>query len=160
MTDHGPSTAGILASLAFVALGIVAGIANARQVDRVRRTFAEGLAAEAVVLATYKTESTSGVGDNRSTTTTHHTILAFRTLDGREFRLDERNGRRRAVGDRIEVRYLPERPDRAVAVDRGPGEDIAGWVLCILLIAGGLVGLAISLSPNSIDVPNPRTWIH
>ncbi|MFF0297715.1 DUF3592 domain-containing protein [Kitasatospora sp. NPDC004615] len=158
MTDYGPTVAGIVFSLFVVATGVAAGIGTAWQADRARRTLAEGLLAEAVVLVVFTSESAGGVGENRSTTTTRHTILGFRTPDGSEVRVDERDGHRRAVGDRVAVRYLPERPDRAVAVDRSAVQDTFGIVMSILLTVGGIIGLVITLAHMPSDPPTPGVW--
>ncbi|MFG2692264.1 DUF3592 domain-containing protein [Kitasatospora sp. NPDC048407] len=116
-----------------------------------------GVPAEAFVLVIYKERRSVGT----STSVTRHSILAFRTPDGREYRIDEQNGLRRAVGDRVGVRYLPERPDRAVTVDHGTLEDTICVAVGALLILGGLVGVIITLGhlPPRPPIVIPQ-WRH
>jgi hypothetical protein len=77
--------------------------------------------AEAVCVETFVTQSRDEDG---GTSTTRHMILAFRTRDGADIRLDRTWGAH-VVGDVVHVRYLPEHPELAVVAAPGPaGESI------------------------------------
>jgi len=94
----------------------------------VRETFGEGLPAEGRVLDTYVLPGDQGRAG------LEHAIVGFRAADGREYRLDTDADRRRPLGARVQLRYLPARPERALLVEAGQGT--ARTVLTLLLLAG------------------------
>lgn len=164
MQDNGES----MATLAFAAGAVLIGSIGAllavlaiRIHRRTVRTLAEGLVAEATVLDTYVTQHRSGTGESRRVTSRRHAVLAFRTHDGRDVRVDEINGGLRVTGDRVAVRYLPERPDRAIAADQGPGTagTVIAVVFCTLFFAAGLTAAIIALTSSApTPPPEPTGW--
>ncbi|MFF4383193.1 DUF3592 domain-containing protein [Kitasatospora sp. NPDC001547] len=128
-----------------VGLGVVKPVLGIRRARLDLRTLAEGLSAEARCLETYTTQERDP--SSRRTRTERHVILGFRTRDGAEVRLEDTSGAPRVVGDRVTVRYLPDRPHRAVVVDRaraGIAARIAGDVLIGLLVVACGTVFAIS----------------
>src|SRR3954447_19880238 len=112
---------------------VIAAVFGARTVTRsalALQTLRAGLLAEGQVLDTYLVPGDQGRPGVR------HAIVAFHTPDRREFRIV---GRARAVGDRVPVRYRPERPDHAVLGDvPRSGVGLAVLVTCsiTLLLTG------------------------
>ncbi|MFJ6384372.1 DUF3592 domain-containing protein [Kitasatospora sp. NPDC092039] len=128
-----------------VGLGVVKPVLGVRRARLDLRTPAEGLSAEARCLETYTTQERDP--SSRRTRTERHVILGFRTRDGAEVRLEDTSGARRVVGDHATVRYLPDRPHRAVVVDRGRAgiaTRIAGDVLIGLIVVAWGTVFAIS----------------
>ncbi|WP_158835622.1 DUF3592 domain-containing protein [Streptomyces sp. NRRL S-350] len=111
------------------------------------RTLARGLTAWAECLETYVAVETRGAGTERRTFTERHVILGFRTPDGLDVRFRDRSGVPRVVGDRVRVRYLPERPQGTVTpADRHPSGLTPGLVagaVCALVVVG--VGVACAV---------------
>ncbi|MFD7479029.1 DUF3592 domain-containing protein [Streptomyces sp. NPDC059837] len=100
---------------------------------------ARGLMTEAVCVETFVTEEWDF--DSNMTKTTRHMILAFRTRDGAEIRLDRTIGAH-VVGDVVPVRYLPEHPERAAVATRGAGVESVGYGCGVAL---GLVFACLGL---------------
>lgn len=103
----------------------------------VRKTFNEGLPAEGRVLDAYVLAGDQGRAGPQ------HAIVGFRAAGGREYRLDLDTGRRRPLGARVRLRYLPSRPERAVLVDAGPGTVRTVLTLLILVVLG-LLGVLLT----------------
>ncbi|MER7585335.1 DUF3592 domain-containing protein [Kitasatospora sp. NPDC097691] len=129
-------------SVVWSVVGVVGSVAGAAALVgvalRVRlraRTLAQGLTARARCLETYLTVETRGTGSERRTSTERHVIMGFRTADGRDVRFRDGSGAPRVVGDQVPVRYLPERPRRAVIADGHPSGITAP------LVVGAVVGL-------------------
>ncbi|MBT2542889.1 DUF3592 domain-containing protein [Streptomyces sp. ISL-44] len=100
------------------------------------KTFNEGLPAEGRVLDAYVLPGDQGRAGLQ------HVIVGFRAADGREYRLDIDTDRRRPLGARMRLRYLPSSPERAVLVEAGRGT--VRTVLTLLLLVGlGLVGVLL-----------------
>jgi hypothetical protein len=121
-----------LVGLFFAGIGIAGMIGAGHMVWLRRRTLAQGLSAEAVCLETYLKQERSEDGPTR---TTRHAILGFRTHDGRDIRIDRTSGFTGTVGDFVPVRYLPERPDRAIAVGPGSSSGVVGAVIGMVFLA-------------------------
>ncbi|MEU8921960.1 DUF3592 domain-containing protein [Kitasatospora sp. NPDC048545] len=100
------------------------------------RTLAQGLTAQARCLDTYVTVETRGTGTDRHTSSDRHVIIGFTTPDGQDVRFRDTSGVPRVRGDRVPMRYLPERPRQAVIADQHPSGVTAP------LVAGAVVGLA------------------
>ncbi|MBM9508904.1 DUF3592 domain-containing protein [Actinacidiphila acididurans] len=122
----------VIGGAVLVAASAALGTAVVRGIRRQRRTLARGLTAEARCLETYVTHD----GDHSSST--RHVILGFRTQDGSEIRIEDTSRVPRVVGDVAQVRYLPDRPHRAIVIGSSP--MIFGWTLltifCLLLACG------------------------
>ncbi|MFE9427568.1 DUF3592 domain-containing protein [Kitasatospora sp. NPDC006697] len=133
-----------LVGLLFGGLGI-AGLAGCvlRMAQRAR-TLSAGLTARATCLQTYLTQSREG--EEYRTATIRHAVFGFRTADGREVRLERTHEFAGAVGDEVPVRYLPQRPDRAVLLGGG-GSGFTGLVIGMFFLAvitaGGLFFAAV-----------------
>jgi hypothetical protein len=70
-----------------------------------------------------------------------HVIVGFFAADGREYRIDDSSGRPRVRGDFVPVRYLPARPQDAVAADAGQGSSVGVVLMLAFLAVFALVGL-------------------
>ncbi|MFJ9457770.1 DUF3592 domain-containing protein [Kitasatospora sp. NPDC101447] len=148
-------------------VGSAAGVAAlAAVVLRVRlraRILAQGLTAQARCLETFLTTETWGTGSERHTSTERHVIMGFRTADGRDVRFRDRPGALRVVGDRVPVRYLPERPQRVVTTDRHPSGVtaplVAGAVAGLVVVAVGVLCAVAGLRGvhGEADAPAPLT---
>ncbi len=125
---------GILAVLVSVALAV-------RTCSRwllVGETLDEGLLAEGRVLDTYVLPGDQGRAGLQ------HAIVGFHAADGRAYRLDTDADRRRPLGARVQLRYLPSSPERAVLVEAGRGT--VRMVLTLLFLTGlGLIGVILAL---------------
>ncbi|MBC3839175.1 DUF3592 domain-containing protein [Streptacidiphilus sp. 4-A2] len=93
----------------------------------VAETFDEGLWVEGRVLDAYVLPGDQGRAGLQ------HAIVGFRAADGREYRLDTDADRRRALGTRVQLRYLPSSPEQAVLVEAGRGT--ARMILTLLFLA-------------------------
>ncbi len=120
----------------FAVAGVGMAVALVRRLAGRRRALAHGLPAEARCLETYTTRNGDGPSHR-------HTILGFRTQDGREVRIDDTTSRTVVVGDVVTVRYLPERPERAAVVGSGGAGTWVGAfsaiAFCAVFTAMGLV---------------------
>ncbi|MFE1320664.1 DUF3592 domain-containing protein [Kitasatospora phosalacinea] len=103
------------AGLLLAALGAAVAVQRLRQDARLRRLRADGLTAEAEVLETYT--STHRHAETRQVHTDRRAVLGFRTADQLPVRVEDDGDTPRAVGDRVEVRYLPGRPEDALPAD-------------------------------------------
>ena len=108
--------------------------AVSRQV-RTRRTLSAGLPADGQVLHIYTVPGDQGRDG------VQHSVVAFRTVDGRRFLINDESGLPRVVGDRVPVRYLPERPQSAVLVDLP--RNVLGAVL-LGVCATGFVAVCLA----------------
>ncbi|MEU3494580.1 DUF3592 domain-containing protein [Kitasatospora cineracea] len=114
-TDAAAGTAIGAAGLLLAALGTALAVQRLRHDARLRRLRAHGLTAEAEVLETYT--STHRHTETRQVHTDRRAVLGFRTADHLPVRVEDDGDTPRAVGDRIEVRYLPGRPEDALPAD-------------------------------------------
>ncbi|WP_328923534.1 DUF3592 domain-containing protein [Streptomyces sp. NBC_00190] len=90
---------------------LVVGLRAVARKVRTHRALSTGLLAEGRVLQTYVVPGDQGRAGVR------RAAVVFRSADGREFLLDDRSGRPRAVNDRVLVRYPQARPQHAVLDD-------------------------------------------
>ncbi|MFD9564437.1 DUF3592 domain-containing protein [Streptomyces sp. NPDC059994] len=131
--------------LLFAAFGIGMLVVGARKSSEYKRVFREGHMAEARCLETYVVHHHSSNGPSSSQ---RRLIVAFRSGDGRDVRAEVVARHPYVAGDVVPVRYLPERPDRAVAAEATPG---VGVVTClfsgvmVILTCMGLFFAAIGL---------------
>jgi len=141
-----PGSAGLLVVSAAVALAV-------RTCSRwllIGETFDEGLPVEGRVLATYVLPGDQGRAGLQ------HAIVGFRAADGRAYRLDTEADLRRPMGARVQLRYLPANPVRAVLVEAGRGT--LRTVLTLLFLAGlGLGGPRLTLLCLLCGEWNPAT---
>lgn len=130
MIEHG--VVFVIVGVVLVAASAALGTAVVRGIRLQRRILAHGLTAEARCLETYVTH------DADRTSSTRHVILGFRTQDGADIRIEDTSRVPRVVGDITRVRYLPDRPHRAITAGSSP--MIFGWTLLtvfsLLLLCG------------------------
>ncbi|GGP91756.1 DUF3592 domain-containing protein [Streptomyces melanogenes] len=123
--------------LLFAAFGIGMLVLGARKSSEYKRLFREGQVAEARCLETYIVHRHS---PDAPTSSQRRLIVAFRTVDGRDARAEVVSRHPYVAGDVVPVRYLPERPDRAVAAEATPGLGVFsclfGGVMVILTCVG------------------------
>ena len=111
-----------------------------------QQALTRGLAAEARCLDTYVSRDADGAGHRK-------VILGFTAADGRAVRLTVGAPRTMVTGDLVQVRYLPDRPERAAVVGSGGSASLfgtaVGVVACLLFTFGGLffgvVGFGLGL---------------
>jgi hypothetical protein len=104
----------------------------------IAETFDEGLPIEGTVVDTYVLPGDQGRAGLQ------HAIVGFRAADGRAYRLDAEADRRRPMGARVQLRYLPSNPERAVLVEAGRGT--VRMVLPLLFLAGvGMGGVFLTV---------------
>ncbi|MFI5757162.1 DUF3592 domain-containing protein [Streptomyces sp. NPDC051569] len=131
-----------LIGLLFACVGAGLGITLLCRMRWRGRALTHGLAAQARVLDTYVTHSSRIGPDQPGDTSTRHVILGFRTQDGRDIRIEDTSGLPRVIGDLVQVRYLPERPERAAVAGTssvGAGVGLAlGLAFCVVFTCGGL----------------------
>ncbi|WP_406197213.1 DUF3592 domain-containing protein [Kitasatospora sp. NBC_01560] len=169
MSDSG-NVVGILFGIVgsvFAALGPAMAVAAVHRARLRARTLANGLVAQAVCLETYVTEERVGTDlSDRRTRSVRHVILGFRTFDGRDVRFRDTSGAPRVVGDHVPVRYLPDRPHRAVTADRGTSGAVAGAVVAtvfglVFAVTGlffAFLGFGIATGGDGIaPAPDGRT---
>jgi hypothetical protein len=162
-----------IVGLLFACAGVAFGLTLARRARWRGRALAHGLTAEARCLETYvaRDHSMASAGGYGTSSATRHVILGFRTREGRDIRIEDTSGVPRAVGDFVEVRYLPEHPERATVAGATPAGVSLGLAVglafcaaftCIgLLFAAtgfgiGYFGLSTS-SGSSSGFPDPGT---
>jgi hypothetical protein len=153
-----------IVGLVFAGIGMALGIALVRRTLSRNRALAHGLTAEAQCLDVYVTRRVDGPGNR-------HAILGFRTVDGQDIRIEDNSGRPRVVGDFVQVRYLPHRPqDATVTGGSAAGSAlglVVGLAVSVMFVGVGLAfalggfgmgwfGLSTSTAP-SIIVPGPTT---
>lgn len=75
------------------------------------------------------------------------TVVWFYAFDGREFRVEDGTGRSRVLGERVPLRYLPDRPEWAFVAGEGPGTGDLAVVLffCAVVTLAGVVCFALGL---------------
>ncbi|MFF7995732.1 DUF3592 domain-containing protein [Kitasatospora xanthocidica] len=124
------------------AAGVAALVGVVLRVRLRARTLTQGMTAQARCLETYLTVATLGTGPEQRISTERHVIMGFRTPDGQDVRFRDRSGTPRVTGDQVRVRYLPERPQRAVIADQHPsgitGRLVAGAVSGLVIVAVGV----------------------
>ncbi|GAA2106133.1 hypothetical protein GCM10009759_44000 [Kitasatospora saccharophila] len=103
------------AGLLLAALGTALAVQRLRHDARLRRLRAHGITAEAEVLETHR--STHRHAETRQVHTDRRAVLGFRTADRLPVRVEDDGDTPRAVGDRVEVRYPPGRPEDALPAD-------------------------------------------
>ncbi|WP_161790192.1 DUF3592 domain-containing protein [Streptacidiphilus carbonis] len=107
---------------------LVIAVRAVMQKVRTHRTLGRGLLTDGQVLHVYLVPGDQGrAGVRRS-------VVAFRTLDGGRFLVNDESGLPRGVGDRVPVRYPVERPQHAVLADVRRG--VVGPVVFGLCAAG------------------------
>ncbi|MCB5169710.1 DUF3592 domain-containing protein [Streptomyces bambusae] len=122
-----------LVGLLFAAVGVTMAVVLVRRLMLRSRTLARGLTAEARCLDTYVTHHRREEGPG--TRSRRHVVLGFRTRDGQDVRVEDLSGVPRVVGDFVQVRYLPEHPQRAVALGPGAPGAAVGAVLGVVFSA-------------------------
>ncbi|OKK16150.1 hypothetical protein AMK16_25950 [Streptomyces sp. CB00455] len=130
----------LLAAFGLLALSVSVALA-VRTCSRwllARRTFNEGLPADATVVDAYVLPGDQGRAGLQ------HAIVGFRAADGREYRLDLDTDRRRPLGARVRLRYLPTSPERAVLLEAGRG-TVRTVLTLLFLVALGLVGVLLTV---------------
>ncbi|WP_033217370.1 DUF3592 domain-containing protein [Kitasatospora phosalacinea] len=133
----GTATGG--AGLLLAALGTALAVQRLRHGARLRRLRADGLTAEAEVLETHV--STHRHAETRQVHTDRRAVLGFRTADHLPVRVEDDGDTPRAVGDRVQVRYLPGRPEGALPADTVDRPRLAA----VLGALGALTGAAALL---------------
>ncbi|MEU2157701.1 DUF3592 domain-containing protein [Streptomyces sp. NPDC019396] len=116
--------------------GVRALVSMVRKGGENRRILREGLLAEAVCLETYMVHRTvDGYGSSE-----RRLILGFQTSDGRDVRAEMASVVLCAVGDRVPVRYLPERPEQVIHAGSRPGLDpnarLKGTMMVVFICLG------------------------
>lgn len=148
---------GVVGALTAVAGVVMALVLLARAQAR-SRALTEGQLAEAVCLDTYVTHSGGPAGPHISI---RHKVLGFRTPDGQEVRVDDTSRTPRVVGDRVLVRYLPDRPHQAAVTDAGPAGVSMGVVIgllaCVLFGAVTAV-MGFGFAATAREFPGPGTF--
>ncbi|MFF3324251.1 DUF3592 domain-containing protein [Streptomyces sp. NPDC002889] len=124
--------------LLFAAFGIVMIVFMVRKASEHRRTLREGLVAEARCLETFVVHHRSAEGGGHSQ---RRLILGFRTSEGRDVRAEIASDVSYVVGDIVPVRYLPERPERAVPAETSPGLGVGSYLAGGVLVLFTCVGL-------------------
>ena len=138
-----------IAVLAFVA-GASAMRRASAQDEGMNEMVERGVSTSAMVV-----ELDSSVSGSGSDSTTYwHPVVEFTTHNGEAVRARTMNGSTPAparVGQRVQVRYLPERPDRVLleGVRRAdPRTETGGW----RVIGCGLIGFAVLLCAMAVLV--------
>ncbi|WP_405787215.1 DUF3592 domain-containing protein [Streptomyces sp. NBC_00029] len=103
----------------------------------VRKTFNEGLAGGGRVLDAYVLPGDQGRAGLQ------HAIVGFRAADGRQYRLDIDTDRRRPLGAKVRLRYLPSSPERAILDEAGRG-TVRTVLTLLFLVVLGLVGVLVT----------------
>ena len=118
-----------------------------------RRVLAHGLPAEARCLETCVSRDAEG-------STRRKVILGFTTEDGRQIRFKVGAPSLMVAGDRVRVRYLPTRPERAVVVGSGGPAALIGTaaavVFCLVFMVGGLFFGLAGLGVGVLGLCTPR----
>ncbi|MFD8481104.1 DUF3592 domain-containing protein [Kitasatospora sp. NPDC059673] len=160
--------AGLMAliGLLIAGLGITGIVLVLRRSRRRNRTRTHGLVAEAAVLETYLTQDR--VADSLTIRTGRHVVLGFRTADGQDIRLKDTTGIPRIAGDRVTVRYLPERPREAIPTDvPGTGQNVGHTIVLVicsfftlfgLVFAATTIGMAVFANQMPTEPPTPGNW--
>ncbi|MFK0151835.1 DUF3592 domain-containing protein [Streptomyces sp. NPDC090493] len=147
--DHSTDWINVVFGLLFASGGAAIVIFYMRLYWFRRTALARGLMAEARCVQTFETEERDSDGDKIRKL---HMILAFRTRDGANVRLERIVSVHATtgvhfVGDVVPVRYLPEHPERATVTAPGAGQESCvmgcGVVIGLLLACAGLFGAAV-----------------
>lgn len=105
-----------------------------------QQALTRGLSAEARCLDTYVTRDADGDSHRK-------VVLGFTAADGRAVRLTVSAPRTAVTGDLVQVRYLPNRPERAAVVGSGGPASLFGTAIgvatCLLFTCGGLFFAAV-----------------
>ncbi|QMU69599.1 DUF3592 domain-containing protein [Streptacidiphilus sp. P02-A3a] len=136
-----------LVGFVFALIGIGLGVALVRGMVLRQQALTRGLSAEARCLDTFVARDADGGRHRR-------VVLGFTAVDGRAIRLTVGAPRTVVIGDLVQVRYLPNRPERAIVVGSGgPGSlfgTVIGVAACLLFTLAGLfvgaVGLGLGLA--------------
>jgi hypothetical protein len=145
----------------FACVGVVMILVMGLRLAERRRTLREGLLAEGRCLETFMVHRSSTDGRSESS---RYQIVGFETADGREVRARMAAGRLSVVGDFVPVRYLPERPERAVPADASPGPAPADGLAVVALVVFTCVGVFFAASgfgaAGSVtpDFPDEPGW--
>ncbi|MFD8197253.1 DUF3592 domain-containing protein [Streptomyces wuyuanensis] len=126
----------VAAGVLFAAMGIGVLISTARKVVERRRILRDGLVAEASCLETFVVHHASqGHGQSQ-----RRLILGFQTPDGRDVRAEAVSDVPHVIGDIVPVRYLAQRPERALpakaASGIGSGPILIGSVMVFITCMG------------------------
>ncbi|MFD8081885.1 DUF3592 domain-containing protein [Kitasatospora sp. NPDC059722] len=135
----------VIVGLVLAGAGLASAIGVAGGANRRARILQDGVPAEGQCLETFVTVERR-VGSDLSDPGRHvrHTIIGFRTADGRDIRIEETSGVPRVVGDHVPVRYLPLEPHVAMAVDRSPaGQAAASGAKVAMGVVFMVVGLFV-----------------
>ncbi|MEW2621199.1 DUF3592 domain-containing protein [Streptomyces sp. NPDC048106] len=147
----GIHTAALVAGLVMIPGGIVLGVSGVFAAVRSRRRWAtKALTAEAVCLETYVHQSSDGPSSRQA-------IVEFQTADGVMHRAHVRAGDL-VTGDRLTIRHLPDRPDRARREGDSDGAACLTFLAVLFaaaLIAGGTIFLLISQQLEPRQDPGP-----
>ncbi|MFD7901781.1 DUF3592 domain-containing protein [Kitasatospora sp. NPDC059747] len=163
MSNDG-NTVWSIAGVAGLAVGVTILAFTVARIRLRARILAHGLVTDATCLDTYVTVGTHGTGEDRRPSGERHVIIGFRPEDGRDVRFRDTSGVPFVKGDRMQVRYLPHRPQRALTADRHPsginGPLAAAAVAGLLVVAFGVVGTGLGLrdAPEDaagVTVPAP-----
>lgn len=127
--------------LLFAALGIGMLTWMVRRASEYRRTLREGLVAEAQCLDTFVVHRRSPDGPGHSQ---RRLILEFRTSEGRDVRAEVASQQPYVAGDIVPVRYLPQRPERAVPAGASPGLGVASCLAVGVLVVFTSMGLCFA----------------
>ncbi|MEU3505428.1 DUF3592 domain-containing protein [Streptomyces hundungensis] len=123
--------------LLFAGVGIWLLVWSVRTMSTYRRTLREGLMAQARCLETYVSRHHHSNGFTHSQ---RHLIVGFRTADGYDVRARVSSRRPFVAGDLVPVRYLPQRPDRAIADEAPAGVGVVsclfGGVMVVITCLG------------------------
>ncbi|MFI6470999.1 DUF3592 domain-containing protein [Streptomyces sp. NPDC050516] len=124
--------------LLFAVVGIGALLWVVRRVSEHKRTLREGVMAQARCLETYV------VRTHRSDGPVHHQrrlIVGFRAGDGRDVRVRVTSRQPYVTGDAVAVRYLPNRPERAVVDEAPTGIGVVSCLFGGAMVVFTCVGL-------------------
>ncbi|SEK50774.1 DUF3592 domain-containing protein [Streptacidiphilus jiangxiensis] len=138
------SADGLVLGVLGAGLTLVAGAIGVRLVNRWfwrLRALDEGLTAEGRVLDVDREPGDQG----REAIT--RTVVWFYAPDGREFRVEDGTGRSRVLGERVPLRYLPDRPEWAFVAgeEPGAGDTVVVLFFCVLVALAGVVCLTLGV---------------
>ncbi|MFF0740317.1 DUF3592 domain-containing protein [Streptomyces sp. NPDC004111] len=124
-----------------VALGVVTFVVAVRRNKEHHRILQEGHTAQAQCQEVSYVHHTSSTGQSHSE---RRQVVAFWTGDGRPVRTKVATRIPCAPGEIVPVRYLPERPDRAVSARDAPAGSVLNGVLGAMMVLLTCFGLAVT----------------
>ncbi|MET7613595.1 DUF3592 domain-containing protein [Streptomyces seoulensis] len=124
-----------------IATGCVLGVVQViRRALRTSKLWAHGQVAEGRCLNTYMKSS----GNDAAVRSTLHHVYEYTTREGGRFRFDEVGGDSTVLaGDHVVVRYLPDRPQWATALQPARGRLVLGTGALVAFLGVLVVGCVL-----------------